>query len=408
MDVEEFKNKIEIFFTADGLELVINYIESLKTHMEKSEVNNNQQEVVINGIIEFIDEFGSSYQNSKINFSDSLKIIDEIGSPSEIIQSFEFAKDYEEDKLQCPSCKWKNEPKSTYCEFCGKSLSNLNDAVSIKTSNIRKRVYTNLTQKINQEFIDHPYPNSIFLSSMLISVLIFTIGFNRILVAHSLLEFIAFFIAGFVSSFFVSLFPALLIGVIVGFIIDLKYKSEKSLKFRQAKIIKYFERNVALGFIMVFGGITFGISFYALASNSFILPLLVLIWFASIILDTIIVLYYDKSSERPTKLNLTELNKLKLLVDKNNNQKFIQYNLKIIPIVIIISLLISLLNLSYLSTIENINLVMSGILLVFLYILSFLMISNGFLLIQVYSWREISKNYLKKSYQILNPVKTNI
>ncbi len=392
---EDFEKKFTDFFTKDGLDLILNYLHSLKNQLNNSEITIDQQDLVMNGIYEFISEFSLNYTNSRINFSDTLNLIEEIGSPSEIIQSFDFNKIEGYDFVMCPYCKWKNDLQSVFCEYCGKKVKTKEDTSSGIKNLSRNKINSDFKQKLNQDFIDHPYSRSIIIASILSIIIIYisSLPTSLPILFNSPITFILFSLFIVMLSFFLGFFPSIFLGLIFGFIFDLKYKNKKSLKFRQDKILQHFEENRAGGLFLVFIGFTILSLLFGSASASSIRPLIVLIWMISIFLNVFFGLYYDRSGGKPTDLSLTQLNKLKLTVEKINNLELISINKKVVPIVIILSFLTLLLNFNYISSIAPSNLVSILFVLFLVYGISYLAIINGVLYMQLNSWKNVSRIY---------------
>lgn len=394
MDSEEFKEKIGNLFTADGLELVVSYFESLKSKMEKSEINSDQQEIVIKGIFEFIFELSSNYKTSKINFSDTLNLIDEIGSPTEIIESFDFTTDFNKNNLQCPSCKWKNDPKTIFCEYCGKEIKKIYYNSSLKENLLKTEFNKDFTQKLKHDYFEHPYSRNIIYSTLIITIILLIRGYRSFLTIHSMFDLILISTIGISLCFAVSIIPSLLLGSFLGFIVNIKIKSKKSLIVRQDKILNHFEQNLAEGFILVFIGTTFLVSWLGFGIDVSFQPLMVLLWSIFIILDIFMIFYYHKPNLKPLNMNLTELGNLKLIVDKNNNKQFLRLNITSIPYILIISFIMIILNYVHFSTTNGFNMVPALTFFFLYYVICCIFIINGFLSIRLNSWREISMKYL--------------
>ena len=198
-------------------------------------------------------------------------------------------------------------------------------------------------------------------------------------------------------SFVSTLLPAIVVALIVGFILDTEFKSKKSLKFRYDKIIEHFEENVFVGSILIFMGISFLLVFFALGSGTSLTLLAIIIWIIAFTSSILLIIYYYKPSLKPTNLNLAQLGKLKLRIDKINNKKFLIFNLKAIPLTILFSVITLVINFIFPSSIIPINSGPIGSIWYLVYLVSYYLIINGFLFIQLNSWRDIDKNYLKQS-----------
>ena len=80
-------------FTDDALFLIQSYFKKLNKKMIESGVPHRKQRFIIDGLQSFLDEYiEDSIGKKRISFDDTLDILSEIGSPTEIIQTLSFTK----------------------------------------------------------------------------------------------------------------------------------------------------------------------------------------------------------------------------------------------------------------------------------------------------------------------------
>ena len=162
----ENEERILEYFTFDGAELIKNYLQSLKKYVNNVVITKDQQDSVISVITDFIDEYHENYKPSKISFTYTLILINELGSPMEIIQSFEFEVKSEIETKDCVHCGWKNSLNSVYCEYCGKLSEDMNETT--KTSDSYFKI-SNYKSDFKQSMIDYPYSRSFIIFELFFS-----------------------------------------------------------------------------------------------------------------------------------------------------------------------------------------------------------------------------------------------
>ncbi|MCY3412620.1 MAG: hypothetical protein INQ03_13365 [Candidatus Heimdallarchaeota archaeon] len=74
-------------FSQESSYMIKSYIQSLKDIMIGQKLGIEEEEAVLNGIFDYIDEYIIN-ETTPISFSDTLSLIDQLGSPSEILSSF--------------------------------------------------------------------------------------------------------------------------------------------------------------------------------------------------------------------------------------------------------------------------------------------------------------------------------
>ena len=167
------------YFTTDAWQVIDSFVQNLQKKLDQFNIVTNDQSAIFNGIQEFLQDFVSDYKESaKITFSEALSLIQDIGSPSEILQSMELSGDEALSQVHepiphiikekaasskstsCPSCSWFNEIDSVFCDNCGRKLI------------ISEKKYPSKPMSlIPPEFISSP-----LVAGFLISYLIFVIG----------------------------------------------------------------------------------------------------------------------------------------------------------------------------------------------------------------------------------------
>ncbi len=156
-------------FTPDAWQLISSFLTNLQKKMDQFDITPEQRSTIYNGIEEFIQEFVEDYSDkAKINFDEALALIQEIGSPSEILQAMEMPVERvtaqktvsvptKPVKNRCSSCNWANESDARFCENCGRRLT---EVVDTTESSFLPKIFTT-------------YPN---VTSILISYFIFIIA----------------------------------------------------------------------------------------------------------------------------------------------------------------------------------------------------------------------------------------
>lgn len=204
-------------------------------------VPTTKQVGILQGLNEFIMEFmEDSTQPDKINFQRALVLLQEIGSPTEIILTLDASKARELPSIGstsasesssriCNECYQSNPTDAIYCENCGYNLY------------AKRRLKATVSQKI----VDHPYSASFLaLYGILVVLVSYWEGFV-VTSHHQPLNILAI-------SLINALFPSILLALLVGLVTDFFLKDRKSFTYRYNKVINHFENNFALGLVMVF------------------------------------------------------------------------------------------------------------------------------------------------------------
>lgn len=232
VDPENRFQELSSYFTSDAWQLISSFLNNLQTKMNQFNIVAEEQMTVFTGIEEFILEFIENFKDiAKITFAEALGLIQDIGSPSEILHSMDFpldqitekkvVKPQEEkpidikkyDKVFCLACSWPNEPDSNFCDNCGVRIAKVVEDKKI----------------IGLPRIPHEIINSPYIAVFLLSYLVLIVFGNLALaityspLTQPNLEFIPDLfrqLSDIPTRMFV---PAVIIGLILGFVISRLY-----------------------------------------------------------------------------------------------------------------------------------------------------------------------------------------
>jgi len=144
----EFTNLIP-HFTDEAWNILQGYLVSLQDTIDSTNISINATNSLLQGIYQYLLDFIVDNQIvTKIDFSQTLQLIDEIGSPKDIIKNIEISDEnrpqifpIDMDKgIWCDKCNWSNIPDSLFCQVCGNKLENY-----VKQTDLRQKI------------VDHPY-----------------------------------------------------------------------------------------------------------------------------------------------------------------------------------------------------------------------------------------------------------
>ncbi|MFX1513860.1 MAG: zinc ribbon domain-containing protein, partial [Promethearchaeota archaeon] len=349
---------------------------------------------------------------AKVNFDKALALIQEIGSPSEILQAMDLpieqiishesskttersilpikksvvttkepvrvvAKPTTSDKLSsklyCTNCNWPNEFDSRFCENCGRRITE--EATSI--------LYQK-QENVPQEIITHP-----FLTSFLISYLILIILGNLILlVIYSDFNTNSQSADRYVKALHdipkLSIIPAIFISLISGYFISQSDLSKKPSRYeiQLARIQNYYSFGVGISLISLWWLFTY-LPFKASYEELFILVFLLAfcasglaIWFST-----------QNRNNKSMDASYLVLLRLTKIIDNVNRQRLRDINIRG---AIIISVIVFFLWQDHDWFILSIPAWIA-------YIFMFLFLLNGVVLMHYYSWSQI--NRFVASYQ---------
>ncbi len=261
VDLQKIVDSLEENFTEDALFLIQSYFSKLLNKMIESGVPYSKQHFILNGLYYYLNEYIEDFilQKHIINFSSTLDILNEIGSPTEIIQTLSFTKhseingiknqennlineDFISYRSNASSAKHQETNNFIYCRYCQTS----NEKTSNYCINCGKNLYSqeNFSQTFKQDLIDHNYFITFilcWLSFVAVNVLFYdsfdTSTFALLFPEVHLRSWGISFPEDLAISMILSVIPAILTTIIGGYILDQLYfdklKSPKQ-KYRQA------------------------------------------------------------------------------------------------------------------------------------------------------------------------------
>ncbi|MFX1505800.1 MAG: hypothetical protein ACFFDC_06750 [Promethearchaeota archaeon] len=241
------------FFTSDAWHLVDSFINNLQTKMDQFNIETEEQTTILGGIEEYILEFIENYKDkAKVTFVEALQLIQEIGSPSEILHSMDLPFDQTDqselitteefspsDKVICRGCDWPNEPESRFCDHCG-----------VKIGEIIDHKWKSRLPSIPYEVIESPY-----ISGFLLAYLVLVFG--------RVLSYIYFYSAIYYPNLIYipdlyrkfsdippeMIIPAFIIGLIFGFVVERIYSTQLT-KYSYDMHLTHLQKYFSLGLVL--------------------------------------------------------------------------------------------------------------------------------------------------------------
>ncbi|UCG03056.1 MAG: zinc ribbon domain-containing protein [Candidatus Heimdallarchaeota archaeon] len=373
------------YFTSDAWQLVSSFLNNLQAKMDQFSVSTEEQTTILHGIEEYILEFIENYKDrAKITFVEALELIQEIGSPSEILHSMDLPFDQtikpeiitpENDsstyaKVKCKACEWPNEPDSRFCDHCGVRIGELIEG--------RKQLRL---PRIPDEIIVFPYISGFLLAYLL---LIFT-GVLTIIITYSSLNYPNL---DYIPELYRKLsdtppdmiIPAFIIGLIIGYLIE-RFYSGKLTKYRHDVHLTQFQRYFSLGLVLTVIALWLFFIYVPIRvtrdelTTLFIFLTIVCVFFS-------IWIYKWNSTRKPSDTPyLTILRHIKGL-EEDNFRKILTFNL-------VGDVGIFLLVFIFWSPIMPWNVVAIPAWIVL--VISLIILLNGVLLMNYYSWMHINR-----------------
>ncbi len=385
------------YFTSDAWQVVNSFIESLQEKLDQFKVPSTYQDSVFSGIQEFLLDFVSDYEeNAKITFSETLSLIQDIGSPSEIIQSMEFSgeeaktqtealalektkkKSIKLTSISCPSCSWFNESDSIFCDNCGRKLD-----VSEKKSRSRFRI------SLPQEIISSP-----LISGFLLSYLIFVTG-GMIYLSYSYsflfepdIVYIPDLFDKLVGISTGMIIPAILAGLLLSVTINWIY-SKKYLIDRYEEHLVQLQKKFSFGLILTLIGIWSILVYIPIRVTRDEMSILILISTLICIIFPILIYRWNLSNKPFETPYFTFLKSLRMLES---------YNMNNIKIYSIFSIAISFFGVTIgwsivmpYSVFDITGITVFGIPTWIFFAFSIVLLFYGILLMYYYSWTSINR-----------------
>ncbi len=408
LNVSEMINSLSESFTEDAVFLIHSYFNKLQNKLETSGVPQTKQGFIVRGLYYFINEYIEDHtsKNHIISFETTLEILNEIGSPTDIIQTLSFTKDSQttftmkengssiepvstfrsttpvskspqkvNHQIICKYCYTSNINSSNYCESCGRNLFDQQD----------------LPQSIKQEIIDHNYFSTflfcwfglvifqiLFYASFGISV--FSLLFPDIHVRSWGIPFPEELALSMILSFI----PAFIVAFIIGFIIDELYLNKlKSSKQKYNQVIENFQERFILGIWLTVTGIILFAFLIINGFGEFIPPLVILLMIYSASFWKHFFL-----EGKPSNVPYFKLLSTKKMLDNHVKEQYFRFN----PIVIFISVcLVTLWTFLANSFLHPEVPIQELILIGGLVLISIIIVSNGLFFIYFYNWSTIKK-----------------
>lgn len=356
------------FFTMDAWRLVTTFFTNFSDKLKEEEISESQQHAIVDDLNYFITEFVGDYKNKeKLSYETALKLLREIGSPTDIIMALEPEKvptKSSEIEMKiitttqrfCANCQYPNIHEAIYCDNCGKKLVSL----------------TRLKERFVQEIIDHTYLASFIVIYAALGGLSFIL--NTPYVPNP--------VQRLAMSFGMLIVPAIVFAIITGAILNSFTKEMKSFKAKYKSLLGYFEELFTLGFSFVFiASLIFGL----LALFGF--PLFFII--ALVLMFTSVIWLLVLQGGKPEGISYITLLTAKKMINGR-----IQGNIAKINIfggTILVTLII-IWNFYIYNILFDSPLIFEGAILVsFLQIIAVLASLNGYLMMYYYSWSYVGK-----------------
>ncbi|MFW9997455.1 MAG: hypothetical protein ACFFD4_35755 [Candidatus Odinarchaeota archaeon] len=230
-------------FAPEAWELFQSFLNSLERVMKRNGVDPKEQEAVIDGLLDFVDDFCE--EKGSIEYSTALLLLKEIGSPSDVLLAMNLHIKVSEQAIDsdlqhhveaCRKCGWNNLRDARFCERCGASIT--------------KRV--DVKGKINQWVIDHPY-RAVFAFIYLLLPFIETMGMLIYNLYHTgfigdLELYPVLFIVLFINP--INIMIAFILALFIGYVLDFFFRDVKSEKIQLMNLINSLENSFAIGIIL--------------------------------------------------------------------------------------------------------------------------------------------------------------
>jgi hypothetical protein len=377
-EVLDKNDDLKEFFTIDAWRLVKTFFTNLHDKLKEEGIPESQQQAIAEDLDYYVSEFVGDYKDKeKLSYEIALKLLREIGSPTDIIMALESEKipnktsDIKvsikrKNQHICSSCQYPNSVESIFCENCGKKL------VSEKK----------LKETLKQEAIDHPYSASFLLIYGFLGVIGFfwEMLFNQIYDRSFTIISPTFTIL--LISLIMMLIPGIIFALIVGAVLDHLFKGKKSVKFQYNELLNHFEEYVTLGFFFVLlSSIIFGL--FAMMGFPLFL-ILALIQFI-----TSIIWLMTSQGKRPQEIPYFTLLTKKRVFSNIIDEKFTKINMYWGTIIVI---LLIIWNFFLYNLFFDPPITFEGAIIVsILQIIAVFSALNGYLMMYYYSWSYVNR-----------------
>ena len=235
--------EINHLFTDEAWSQFEAYLNSLLLQLTQYNINEQQILHTFRGIEEYVVGYADELvADSRITFRQTIDLIEDIGTPSEILSELETITDVQqstEEQQFCIECGSQISKSLIYCNHCGRNTTLPNRQFS----------------PFKQAIIDNPLGYAfgfVFGGAFLLSLLGFLIGLIAVASGVSITVSLDF---GFIVLIVIVLS---IIASIIGWLIDEIYGEYNSFKQRYERIQGYFESNRFIGhFLVVIGTMTY-------------------------------------------------------------------------------------------------------------------------------------------------------
>ena len=401
LNITEIMDSLSDSFTDDAIFLIQSYFDKLNTKLDASGVPSTKQKFIVRGLHYFINEYIEDHlhKDSLINFETALEILNEIGSPTDIIQAISYSKDSQtifpevsqqsgivtkskpdssRTRIQtvvCRHCNTSNPPSSNYCESCGRNFVSQQD----------------FPQNIKQELIDHNYSLIFVFSCLSLSLLqIFLYSLSQITLFTVLFPDVSLrpwgipFPEELAISMILSFLPAAVFTFIFGYLLDEFYLNKmKSSKQKYNLAVENFQGRFILGIWLILVGIVLVTYLVINGYREFTPHLLILLMFysASFWIHFFIV-------GKPNNVPYFKLLRTKKILDNHVKEKYFM----LFPVLIFVATIIVTLWLIVANSLVHPNIPFQDLFLVGgLLLTSTVIISNGLFFVYYYNWSSVRK-----------------
>ncbi|MHA2139431.1 MAG: hypothetical protein ACW98G_16220 [Candidatus Hodarchaeales archaeon] len=314
---------IKGYFASEAWGLFQTYIKSLKEAMERSIVNSDKQKDVIDGIIDYVDEYFEDLNVEKLSYSSTLNLLKDLGSPSETLVAMDLLPNQvpksttinsHSPTINCKKCNNKILVNSHFCEICGTSTAEIKKFKSV----------------VVQKAIDHLY-SAILLGTYILFVSIGVINWmisysSDLTDPDSMLIFYSIFISPSI------IIGSIIITVVLGSLLNLVLKDMKSEAFKIKELMNSMEDNFAIALlivalaVLIMDFLVSGIMFINTNRSSFLFFVLFLV----IGEGALIILGLWNYLVRPEDPDMLSLLKTKKLASRKIKDHILQLNLVIL------------------------------------------------------------------------------
>lgn len=280
----------------DAKDLMRSYLSSINEVFAGKSISSSVKSQVLDGIYSYIDEFMEERSGRKLNFGETINLIDKLGSPTEILQSLNISE-----------------------------VDSLTDVPAV--------FYPRGPSKLRQTVIDHPYATGFFVPYIILVILGLAWGFNR---SDGSFQSVVLETMGSM------IFPAFIFMIIIGATIDHIFESEVSLETKQKKLAEEYTSLAGIVFVMtyVIGGTFFAGYFIVLSEESEIFlivgGIMMALFFGSL---PLVMAFQIGEAPKPEEMSYHLLLRYKKQVE-NEVRDEIRENIRVILIPVLTSLLI--------------------------------------------------------------------